>query len=496
MSLSWNTNNYNYNWQGVASNSDGTKLIAGAYGNGIWQSLNSGTTWSQIYTSGSNTWFSVTISGDGTVLAAVNRNTPSYPGTPAVVYVSTNSGATWTARNISPTPVSNQPMQWVSCNSLSGQYMVAAFNGGSLVYSTNTGSTWSLASTSSNNFMATAVNAAGDTMYGVNLSNQVWKSTNYGSTWNLASSVTGSTASGTTTIACSSNGAVVVVPGANGVFLSTDGATTWTNITPAGVSNLPWTSLVGLSSDGLSIFIGNSNTGGSGTYTYLSTNGGVSWTAQTSLGTPNTAGWNNVASNSDGSKLVAMSSNTTMSSYIYTNVYICFKEGSTILCLVDGKETYLPVQDIRKGVLVKTSASGYLPVTMIGSTQIFNPDNDLRYNNRLFRLSKENYPELTEDLVLTGGHAILVDSLTDKQREDSIKENGDIMITENKYRLQTSHDERAIPYEESGLFNIWHFSLENAEYGWNYGVYANGGLLVETASEVVMKERSGLVLLE
>ena len=55
-------------------------------------------------------------------------------------------------------------------------------------------------------------------------------------------------------------------------------------------------------------------------------------------------------------------------------------------------------------------------------------------------------------------------------------------------------DERAEPYLEEGLFNIWHFALENNDYYMNYGIYANG-LLVETSSKRYMKEHSGMELI-
>ena len=57
-------------------------------------------------------------------------------------------------------------------------------------------------------------------------------------------------------------------------------------------------------------------------------------------------------------------------------------------------------------------------------------------------------------------------------------------------------DEKAEPYMNPGIHEIWHFALEHEIESCNYGVYANGGLLVETASIKNMRERSGLVLIE
>ena len=56
-------------------------------------------------------------------------------------------------------------------------------------------------------------------------------------------------------------------------------------------------------------------------------------------------------------------------------------------------------------------------------------------------------------------------------------------------------DERAQPYLEEGVFTIWHIALDNDNYYFNYGIYANG-LLVETCSKRYLKELSGMTLIE
>ena len=99
-----------------------------------------------------------------------------------------------------------------------------------------------------------------------------------------------------------------------------------------------------------------------------------------------------------------------------------------------------------------------------------------------------------DDLFITGCHSILVDSVTDKQREDTIHVLGDVYVTDKKYRLMAFVDERAEPWDSEGTYTIWHFALENTDYYMNYGVYANG-LLVESSSLRYMKELSGMKLL-
>ena len=175
---------------------------------------------------------------------------------------------------------------------------------------------------------------------------------------------------------------------------------------------------------------------------------------------------------------------------------MCFKEDTKILCLdpTDNIEKYIPIQKLHNGFLVKTSANGYKPIVLIGYSKIFNSCNKIRGENRLYECKKENYPELIENLIITGCHSILVSDLTEKERVDTEELMGGIYVTENKYRLMACVDERAEPYDKEGIFPIWHFALENEHERANYGVYANG-LLVETSSIRMMRDYSGLELL-
>jgi hypothetical protein len=70
-----------------------------------------------------------------------------------------------------------------------------------------------------------------------------------------------------------------------------------------------------------------------------------------------------------------------------------------------------------------------------------------------------------------------------------------IHATDGKYRLTACVDERAKPYEKEGVFRIYHFALENDEYLFNYGVYANG-LLVETTSKRFLAELANMHFLQ
>ena len=188
---------------------------------------------------------------------------------------------------------------------------------------------------------------------------------------------------------------------------------------------------------------------------------------------------------------------TALNGYSYYTYYVypsapCFLEGSTILCQIDGVETYVPVEKLNKGTLVKTSLDGYKPVVLLGKGKIQNPENNERTENRLYKCSTSNYPQLKDDLYITGCHSILEFPITEKQKEDTIKHLGRLFVTDKKYRLMACVDERAEPWNSKGEFTIWHFALENNDEGMNYGVYANGGLLVETCSIKFLKNKSNM----
>ena len=175
----------------------------------------------------------------------------------------------------------------------------------------------------------------------------------------------------------------------------------------------------------------------------------------------------------------------------------CFKEGANILSYNSDleKEEYIPVETIRPGSLIKTLKHGYLKVEIIGKSQIYNSGDEVRNKDRLYRCTKDKYPELTEDLIITGRHSILVDCLTKEQEEKTIELDGSIVETDEKPHLIIYLDEKAIPYEEEGTFTIYHLALENENYTGNYGIYANG-LLVESCSKHNLKELGYMELIE
>ena len=174
-----------------------------------------------------------------------------------------------------------------------------------------------------------------------------------------------------------------------------------------------------------------------------------------------------------------------------TGPVICFKSGSKILCVINGKEEYVVIDHIQPGTHVKTRLHGLKRVMYVGRSVIINRKSNALYTSKdsLYTCTKSNYPELFEDLVITGCHSILVDSLSEEEREGVIGLLRQVCVTEDKYRLPACLDKRAVKFEEVGIFTIYHIALENEDIMKNYGIIANG-LLVESCSLRFLKELS------
>ena len=170
----------------------------------------------------------------------------------------------------------------------------------------------------------------------------------------------------------------------------------------------------------------------------------------------------------------------------------CFNQGTKILT----NKGYVPIQDLRKGDLVKTLLHKYKPIVMIGKRETYHPDCKERIKSQLYKCSQIEYPEIIEPLIITGCHSILVDSFTsEEQKQQTLEVNGNIYVTDNKYRLPICADSRASVHETPGTYTIYHLALENDDYYMNYGIFANG-LLVESCSKRYLTELSSMRLIE
>jgi hypothetical protein len=159
----------------------------------------------------------------------------------------------------------------------------------------------------------------------------------------------------------------------------------------------------------------------------------------------------------------------------------CFIEGSKIYAHVNNKDTYVPVQDLKKGDLVKTYLHGYRKIKMIGKNTLKNDPS--KWNSCIKRLPKNRLGAF-EDLILTGAHSILVDNLSEKEKSGQLAiYNTTDRKVDGKYLLLAFASENFEKVNDNNTYTYYHFVLEHDDdVNTRYGVWANG-VLTETQPE-------------
>jgi hypothetical protein len=171
---------------------------------------------------------------------------------------------------------------------------------------------------------------------------------------------------------------------------------------------------------------------------------------------------------------------------------ICFKEGTKILCKLNGQDVYIPIEYIEEGTLVKTYKNGYKKCKF-NMKELLNNKKEHSINN-LYRLSKLTNSNLFEDLYITGSHSMLYDNLTEKEEDAMYKllatynTKFDIEIPnkiEDKYKLIAYYDSEFTEVKQDININIYHLVLESDNKNRNYGIWANGAL-TESIDEITL----------
>lgn len=120
-------------WWTVSSDADGSNLIAAADYDRIYVSADAGATWAEKRPAGDadKYWWSVIMDADGSnLIAAAN---------PGRLYTSANGGTTWTERK----PAGDADKDWWTAASDSdGSFLIVAINPGRLWTSADSGATW------------------------------------------------------------------------------------------------------------------------------------------------------------------------------------------------------------------------------------------------------------------------------------------------------------------------------------------------------------------
>lgn len=152
---------------------------------------------------------------------------------------------------------------------------------------------------------------------------------------------------------------------------------------------------------------------------------------------------------------------------------ICFVKGTKILCFLDNLEVYIPIEDLTTDHFVKTYDHGYKKILFIKQFSLINttrrPVTKKEKINKIYKLAKEDYEELFEDLYINGGHSILVDTLTEEENRINLKLFKGYKRIGEKIRLLTYINQKAIPINDDLRYEMFHITTGEEE-----GIYANG----------------------
>jgi hypothetical protein len=176
--------------------------------------------------------------------------------------------------------------------------------------------------------------------------------------------------------------------------------------------------------------------------------------------------------------------------YKLTTPYpLCFNEGTKILCLNQQLiDKYIAIELLRIGDFVKTYKHGYRKVNKVIQGSFKN--NPKKWNMCMYKMAKTLTNGLTDDLIVTGGHSLLVDAISDEEQkrydEMGIPSFSKSTI-DNKHLLLSCCSDQFAPMQDTNLYNYYHLLLENNDdEEERFGIWANG-ILTETPNEKTIK---------
>ena len=217
-----------------------------------------------------------------------------------------------------------------------------------------------------------------------------------------------------------------------------------------------------------------------------SPNEAISITSMSNYNATTTAGSNyNLEGSESGSSLKGQISGRTNVDVKYTITKLksepsCFNQGTKILFLNKKlEEEYICVENLRRGDLVKSYKHGYRKIDLIGKNfMVNNPDH---FGVCMYKMEKTPDNGLIEDLIVTGGHSILIDDLGDYKKETDEIFGSNPMI-DDKYLLLAALSKDFTKLDNTHPYIYYHFILENnGDNDERFGVWANG-VLTETPS--------------
>lgn len=170
---------------------------------------------------------------------------------------------------------------------------------------------------------------------------------------------------------------------------------------------------------------------------------------------------------------------------IYNPSPYCFNKGTKILCV----DKYIPIEELREGDLVKTYLHGYKKIKWIEKGHMQNNPN--KWFNCMYIMKKntdidtnfEEKNELFEDLIVTGGHSILVQNIPNQcKKMNKLRLKQGSKTIDDLHLLLCSVSPQFKKIKDKNYYTYYHFCLENeGDDDTRYGVWANG-VLTETPS--------------
>jgi len=171
----------------------------------------------------------------------------------------------------------------------------------------------------------------------------------------------------------------------------------------------------------------------------------------------------------------------------------CFNEGTKILCLNKNlQEEYLPIETLRRGDFVKSYKHGYRRIDLIGKNPMINDPK--RWRACMYKMEKTESNGLLEDLIVTGGHAVLVDELGEYKEKNYEYFGGENKKIDDTYLLLSAVSKDFEKLENSNLYTYYHFCLENDGNDEQYfGIWANGVLTEATSKKDIINHKYTLL---
>jgi len=110
-------------------------------------------------------------------------------------------------------------------------------------------------------------------------------------------------------------------------------------------------------------------------------------------------------------------------------------------------------------------------------------NNPVSYLSSMYKMLKTEENGLLEDLIITGGHALLVDDLGEQTEKNCKMYNNCTFKIDDKFMLLSGACTDFNVLEDTDTYTYYHFYLENdGDDTQRFGVWANN-LLVETPNK-------------